>query len=260
MGSFEEIVPGVSRVGGGGWGVEGFTPLTESGGNVYLLSLPEANVMVDCGAGESRRQIEDNLRAAGVPPDRLTDLLLTHSHVDHALDAHHWQSAYGLTVHLNGVGAVFLAKSDHRLVAHYIMGPEAAFEPFRVDHPTDDGETFRLGGVDIDCHHLPGHTPDSTLYALNLDGRRIGISGDVTFCPREPGLGEIGWLSLTWLSSLTDYRSSLVRLKEVEFDLLLPGHGRPISGAAAIEDAVRLSLETVDRLLANADVRHFGIT
>jgi glyoxylase-like metal-dependent hydrolase (beta-lactamase superfamily II) len=95
---------------------------------------------------------------------------LIHSHWDHTQAAHGWQATYGLRTHLNAVGSEFLGRGDHRLVGSPLHGPEYPFRPFTVDHPVDDGETFRVAGVSMTARFLPGHTPDSTLYTLVLDG------------------------------------------------------------------------------------------
>lgn len=254
----ERITAGVWRVGGDTWGLEDL-PSLSVGCNVYLFRLDGACVMVDCGVNESRDQIEIHLRAAAVQPDELTDLILTHSHYDHTFGTHEWQSRYALQTHFNSVGVEFLERRDLRLVGHHILGPEAVFAPFRVDHAVQDGETFRLGKTAITTYHLPGHSPDSTLFVFDLAGTRIGICGDITFAPKKKGVGEIGWLSLLWLSNLQKYQASLQYFRTLSLDFLLPGHGHVIAGSEAIQEVVSLSLATVDRLLTNPDVRHFGI-
>lgn len=255
----EIIAPRIWRVGGDTWGLDDLRPLTDSGCNVYLLHLDDAYLLVDCGFEDGMEQIDVHLRVAGVIPDEITDLLLTHSHFDHTAGAHLWQSLYDLQTHLNAVGVTFLKRDDLRLVGHQIMEPGDPFKLFRVDHAVEDGEIFHIGQTKITAYHLPGHTPDCTLYTLNLEGTRIGICGDVTFAPRQANIGEIGWLCLLWRSDLEAYEASLQRFLSVPLDLLLPGHGHPVIGVEAIQETISLSLATVRRLLDNPDVRHFGI-
>ena len=244
----------------GVWRLGGDLPNLSMGCNVYLLCLDGACVMIDCGVEGDRDQIEAHLRASGVQPDEVTDLIPTHSHYDHSFGTHEWQSRYALQTHFNSIGSEFLERQDYRLVAHYLLGPEAVFTPFRVDHAVQDGEVFKLGKTAITTYHMPGHTPDSTLFVFDLAGTRIGICGDIAFAPMKKGIGEIGWLSMPWLSNLQTYQTSLQRFRALSLDFLLPGHGHVVAGSETIQEVVSLSLATVDRLLANPDMRYFGLS
>jgi len=246
----EEKLAGLCRVGGHGWGVT--TTISGSGdSNVYLLRLDGAIVLIDCGTLEGFPFIERNIREAGVRPEELTDLILTHSHYDHTQAVSEWQARYDLRTHLNAIGTQFLERGDHRLVGYEVEGPDYVFKPFRVDHAIEDGATFHVGSTLFTSHFMPGHTPDSTLLTFDFQGRRIGISGDITFGPSPHGV-TIGWMQELWLSDAAAYRKSLQRLLELPLDLLLPGHGHTIVGQEAIHKAASASLHTVECLLHNS--------
>jgi metallo-beta-lactamase class B len=251
-----EIVPGVWRIGGGSWGgaVPALSP--EEDANVYLLRLDGAIALVDCGTRGGRDDVMHNLRSLGLEPDSLSDLLLTHSHWDHTDAAAAWQAALpGLHTHLNRIGASFLARADHRLVGYQLWEPAYAFEPFRVDHEVVDRETFEFGGAGVTAHFLPGHTPDSTLYTLELEGQVIGISGDVMFAPRQGQDAVLGQLCTLWLSNLDEYVESLRRVADVPIDVLLPGHGDAVVGPRDVAAAHRGTLELAESLAADDRIR-----
>jgi hydroxyacylglutathione hydrolase len=250
------ILPSVWRVGGGSWGGTVQPLSAEADGNVYLLELDRADVLVDCGTRAGFRAIRDNLRAIGRGPESVTDVLLSHSHWDHTDGAAAWQARDPApTIHLNGVGAGFLARGDHRLVGHQLQPPPHRFEPFRVDHRVRDGETFALGGVTVQAHFLPGHTPDSTLYTFELGERTIGVSGDIAF-GRTPGDRLVlGQLCTLWLSNLDRYVQSLRRLAGLAIDVLLPGHGDVLIGRATVAEVVGATLELAEALAADVRVR-----
>lgn len=92
---------------------------------------------------------------------KITDILLTHSHYDHA----------------NGVREL-LARTGAQL---HLLKAEADFWGAwgRLDPPTlhQDGDVISLGKTAIRCLHTPGHTPGSTCYYL--DGHLI--TGDTLF-------------------------------------------------------------------------------
>ncbi len=256
----EAITPGVWRVGGGSWRCDDLAALSAAGDcNVYLLKLGNANILVDVATASSGTVIESNIRECGAEPADLSALILTHSHYDHTQGAHRWQQACGAPTYFNSVGAAFLERGDLRLVGHQSLPPGYAFKPFRVDHACEDGQRFQIGGAQVTCLHMGGHTPDSTLFVVEYDGLRVGFCGDVTFSPPPGSAGEIGWLCLLWLSDLWLYQKSLERLLDVDLDILLPGHGHPLVGKPSIARAVGLSLESVKRLRASPDTHHFGI-
>jgi glyoxylase-like metal-dependent hydrolase (beta-lactamase superfamily II) len=160
-----------------------------------------------------------------------------------------------LHTHLNRVGASFLARADHRLVGYQLQEPAFEFESFRVDHEVEDGETFELGGAGVTARFVPGHTPDSTLYTLELEGRVIGIAGDVMFAPRAGQETVLGQLCTLWLSNLDEYVEGLRRVAEVPIDVLLPGHGDVVVGRRRVAAAHRVTLELAESLAADRRIR-----
>jgi glyoxylase-like metal-dependent hydrolase (beta-lactamase superfamily II) len=242
-----DILPGLWRVGGGSWGVTESLS-SEADCNVYLLVAGDARVLIDCGTLAGRPLIEANLRAVGVSPDNLTDLLLTHSHYDHTQAASVWQDGRSLRTHLSAAGADCLRRGEHRLVGYATVAPDYPFEPFHVDHDLRDGDTCSLGDVTLKVQSLPGHTPDSTLLTFEHAGRRVGVCGDIVFGPIYTGAwGYLGWLDTLWESDVEAYRGSLRRMLEgPPLDLLLPGHGHVLVGQETIRRAVSSALATAE--------------
>jgi glyoxylase-like metal-dependent hydrolase (beta-lactamase superfamily II) len=256
----EEIVSNVWRVGGDSWGLDDLNTISADGDcNVYLLKQNSVNILIDAGTIQGQNAIENNIKECGVDPQDLSGLILTHSHYDHTQSAHQWQKAYAVPTYLNSVGAAFLKGGDFRLVGHQSLDPNYLFNPFQVDHACEDGQTFEVGGTTVMSHYMPGHTPDSTLFIVEHNGYRLGFCGDITFSPRPDSSGEIGWLSLLWLSNLSHYHESLTRFIDIDLDIILAGHGHPLIGKTAIQQALEMSLATVERLRANLDTHHFGI-
>lgn len=256
----QKIESGIWRIGGSSWGLADLQVLSsDDDANVYLIKLGSAAVMIDCGMAASRRIIARNMAECGVAPNELTALVLSHSHFDHTHGARAWQERYAVPVWMNSEGARFLRRKDHRLIGYQMLEPGFKFDPFRCDKPLRDGQVVAVGDARMTALHMPGHTPDSTLYVFDDGSRRVGVCGDITFAPERAGRGELGWLCLLWLSDLGQYVKSLEKFLDIKLDLLLPGHGHAIVGEAAIRRAVRMSLATARRLRANPDTAQFGI-
>jgi glyoxylase-like metal-dependent hydrolase (beta-lactamase superfamily II) len=81
----------VIQVGGGALG-GGLSHAADC--NVYLVRAGGRAVLIDAGSGLGPEQLADNVRAAGVEPDRVEAVLLTHAHLDHSGGAA-WLAARG---------------------------------------------------------------------------------------------------------------------------------------------------------------------
>jgi hydroxyacylglutathione hydrolase len=252
----QPLVAGLWRIGGGSWNGRTLPLSAEADANVYLLENGGSLTLIDCGTLQGLPSVHANLARLGVDGRRVDDLLLTHSHWDHAEAAATWQAeSAGLRTHLNNVGDAFLRRGDHRLVGYQLNPPPHGFDVFRVDHAIGDNETFQLGSMKTNAHHLPGHTPDSTLYTFRLDGHTVGFCGDILFQPRPDSGPVLGQLCSLWMSNLDHYVESLRRMLKIQIDLLLPGHGEPVRGAGAIRHAVTATLELAAELAQDDRVR-----
>ena len=251
----ERITPRVARVGGDTWNGTVRALSAAGDANVYLIAAHGTSALVDCGTVAGLELVDRNLRDAGADPTRIADLLLTHSHHDHTHAAHRRQVQGRVRTHLNAVGAEYLERDDHRLVGHQMHGPGYTFEPFHVDHAVEDGEDFEAAGVRFTAYHLPGHTPDSTLFCGDLDGMTVGICGDIAFGPTRDGTPALGLLSSLWLSDLDAYAESLRRLEAMRLDALLPGHGGHLVGRDTVQQAIRATHAVAERLARDSDVR-----
>jgi glyoxylase-like metal-dependent hydrolase (beta-lactamase superfamily II) len=253
----QQIIDNLWRVGGGSWNGRTTSLSAEFDGNVYLLRTTDATILVDCATLTGLPAVTTNLDQLGVALQEIDELLLTHSHWDHteATAAVQTAAASHARTHLNSTGEAFLERSDHRLVGYQITPPPHPFEPFRVDHGVNDREEFEVGGARAIAYHLPGHTPDSTLYTITVDGITAGFCGDIVFQPRSSDGPLLGQLCTLWLSNLDHYVESLRRLLDIHLDLLLPGHGDPVRGSEDIESATQQTLEVALALAAEKRLR-----
>ncbi len=258
----KEVIPDVWRIGGTSWGSKDFATLSAKGdSNVYLIQLKNGLILVDCATIKSMPIIEDNIRLAGFEPDQISEMLLPHSHADHTEAARAWRKRYGLRTHLSEVGAIFMDRDDSSLLGFVGGDYPLKYAPFVVDHRVRDGEVFGVAGTEVAATYVPGHTMDSTLFTLELNGQIIGVSGDFVFGPAEwnKGGGGIGAMRTLWKASLRDYRDSLKNVLQMEIDVLLPGHGRIIAGRENVRKELTTALATIENLIATEKIYIFGM-
>jgi glyoxylase-like metal-dependent hydrolase (beta-lactamase superfamily II) len=130
--------------------------------NGYLVETPDGNFLVDAPEG-----VAAWLAKQGV---RVDDVVLTHQHYDHVLDAAAMKVA-GARLH-----ALEDYSKDLTLEA---LGLPVNVEPYAIDRKFAMDQPLKIGGMEISLAHVPGHSTDSvTLYLADAG---LVFSGDTLF-------------------------------------------------------------------------------
>ena len=183
------------------------SPMTLDGTNTWIVAEPGSSrvVVVDPGPDHEghRRRVRDQVAAAG---QRVAQILLTHSHPDHAAGAAAFAGLTGAPV-------------------------RAADPAYRLgDEGLSPGDTVTAAGCEIHVVATPGHSADSV--CLHLPADHALLTGDTILGRGTTVIGRDG--------SLTDYLGSLGRLRsltdQAELAVLLPGHGPMLTSPAATLD------------------------
>jgi glyoxylase-like metal-dependent hydrolase (beta-lactamase superfamily II) len=106
----------------------------------------------------------------------------------------------------------------------------------RVTRPLRDGETLELGDRRLEIQHRPGHSPSDTLF-WDAD-RRILLAADhlIAHISSNPLLTRPLDGSGERPQALVDYIESLRCTRELPAEIVLPGHGDPITDHVALID------------------------
>jgi glyoxylase-like metal-dependent hydrolase (beta-lactamase superfamily II) len=158
--------------------------------NVFLLELAGRRVLVDTGAGElfgpgNGGKLPQALSAAGVRPEDITDILITHVHSDHSggLIVGGRMTFPNATIHVGQADVdFFLDKANAARTGYdkrYFDEAEATLKPY-VDAgkvQTFDRRSDVLPGIVAELR--PGHTPGTAFYTLTSRGRRLVFIGDI---------------------------------------------------------------------------------
>ena len=182
-------------------------------GNTLFIDGP-AKVIIDPGHNQFFDVAGGHMKADGLDPDRATMVIATHGHPDHIDDTSRFSPDTKIAMHadddefIRTVGPAF----------HRAMGlPEPNI---RVDVHLAEGELI-IGDITWNVIHTSGHSPGSVCLFNPADG--VLITGDVIF---EMGVGR------------TDFpggdgnllKKSILRLKDLGAEIVLPGHGNPVQG------------------------------
>jgi hydroxyacylglutathione hydrolase len=216
----EQVAPGVRRV-----TCRNPSAMTFSGTRSYLVGRGEV-ALIDPGP-ENRDHLAA-IAAALEPGERITHILVTHSHVDHSPGARAVAEATGAPVHAFGGHGAGLSETMRRLKADGVAlgGGEGGDGAFQPDHEMTEGETIGARGWALTALHTPGHL--SNHICLVLEGTGVLFSGDTV----------MGWAT-TLVSppegDMAAFMASLRRLAGRNQDrLYLPGHGHPVADPAAM--------------------------
>ena len=242
------------------------TPFRIGDVNAYLLRGTPLT-LVDAGPlmEETEAQLDEGLAALGVEVEDLELLVLTHQHVDHVGLAAELQRRSGAAVAGTAKLAAFLedvaASQDaddayagalmrrHGVSAGTVETLDRISRAYRrfagagvpVDHVLGEGAQLVAGGRSWRVHERPGHSPTDTVLAS--DG--VLIAGDhllerISSNPiAHVPIGEPDPVALAASDqrphTLIAYAESLARTAAADRgEVLLPGHGDPFTGAAAL--------------------------
>ena len=136
--------------------------------NGFVIEAPEGLILVDAPEG-----VCDWLDAGGI---EVTDLLLTHMHFDHVLDAAKVRER-GVRIYSHSKLSKDLSLED---MFGEIFGGAFAVSPFEADELLEGVASIEVAGLSLDVLHVPGHSPDSVCFYSQEHAQLFG--GDVLMC------------------------------------------------------------------------------
>lgn len=196
-------------------------------GNVYAIFSNDRLFLID--TGEDSKAIEiinENLKYHKLDKYPITDVLITHMHIDHSANAWYFRE--------KGARILAGASDASGIEEGGVRVNDFGFKPYRtckVDVRIEDNQVLDINGIQVKAMNMPGHTNGSMFYLFTLDGKTMVCSGD-TAVP-VPGQWDEGYdASLGWMGSKEldkkKYIASLERSLKIDADVLLSGHGMPV--------------------------------
>ena len=135
-----------------------------SSGNCLVAEASGTVVMLDCGL--TLTETERRLARLGLEPSRISAILLTHEHGDHADGAFGFAAAHGVTVYLTH-GTLAAMKADGRA----IDGVRTALVNGR--------QAFFVDGVQVLPYTVPHDAREPVQYVLSDGAAKLGVLTDV---------------------------------------------------------------------------------
>lgn len=185
----------------------------------YLIVDPKGMILLDGGLEASAPQILANIRTLGFDPRRVTYLLNSQAHSDHA---------GGLAALKEATGAQLLASpADARLLerggaADPQWGDDMLYPAVKVDGRLRDGAVVTVGAAKMIAHFTPGHTPGCTSWSLpvRMNGK---VRQALFICGASaPGYKLVGNPAYPWI--MDDFLRSFATWRKLPCDLFLGAH------------------------------------
>lgn len=226
----KEIVPGLFQVNSGS-------------ANTFLIESEDAGLtLVDTGFPRDAPRLEEGIRSIGRRPEDITDILITHAHPDHLGSAAHF-AAGGAPIAMPA-GETSIAATGrveqtmtptpgllNRIMFRLFVGNK----PY--DFPIFHAERGLIGGVELDIAGgllviaTPGHSVDHISLIWKKD-RNVLLVGDAV--KNVAGLGySIGY------DNFEQGRQSASQLGQLDFEVAVFGHGKPILSNASQKFAAK---------------------
>ncbi len=210
--------------------------------NVTAIATGEGLVLVDCGSTLLAQQVFNHVR--DFSKERVHTVVFTHGHLDHVMgierfdEEARWRNwGRPRVVAHEAVPARF---ARYAMTAGYNGCINSRQFQMPVDWPTSfraPDETYardlamEVGGVVIELHHARGETDDHT-WAW-LPATKVLCTGDLFLwcCPNAGNPQKVQRYPREWANALR-------AMEALGAEVLAPGHGVPIVGAARVKQAL----------------------
>ncbi|MEM7681486.1 MAG: MBL fold metallo-hydrolase [Planctomycetota bacterium] len=178
--------------------------------HTYLVAYGELCWIIDPGFGVD--QVLEQIKHGGWT---LTDIVLTHGHVDHIAGVQAVHDAYpsaGILIH----------RAEERFLLDPALNLSIALDRPVVAPPAtrllDHGDVLDLAGLAFHVRHTPGHSPGGV--AFYQPDHKLAISGDALFAS---GIGRFDFPTSDGATLIRSIREQLLTLPDDT--RILPGHG-----------------------------------
>lgn len=198
--------------------------------NIGLIDGGKEKALVDTGTGIFHAETRSALLKLGIGLEDITDILLTHSHVDHIGGISHITDESSPKIYLHKEEADPINAGDMHLTLADTFGGE--IPQLNIEGVIQEGDIIDIGDFALRVLHTPGHSSGSVCYHLENEG--IVFTGDTMFSG-----GSFGRVDFP-TGDPRKIVASLKRLSELsDFNVALPGHMDPVR-----ENATRAAISS----------------
>jgi glyoxylase-like metal-dependent hydrolase (beta-lactamase superfamily II) len=206
------------------------------GCNVYLVYDGPEWLLIDVGFDETVDEIIELIRQLDFPLSTCKMLIATHADVDHIQGLAKINQVLKTKIVGHKLAATALASGDRIKTFAEIDAQNIHLEmpPVKLDELVGEGDKIRLGKLELEVWHTPGHTDSQLSFRLG----KLLMSGDNIY--RD---GCVGAIDAHHGSDIPAFIASLKRIRSSDVEWLLPSHGPIFRKTGALLDKAIARLE-----------------
>jgi glyoxylase-like metal-dependent hydrolase (beta-lactamase superfamily II) len=220
---------------------------------VYLIQHRNGAILIESGPGSTQQALEAGLEKYGLDLSDISDVLLTHIHLDHA-GAAGWLASHGARIHVHPAGAPHLINPEKLLnSAQRIYGDQmdflwGKFLPVPEERLSilEDGQVLQIEGLDFLAIDTPGHANHHFAYLFE----ETCFTGDIGGI-RLNGLPHVRIPMPPPEFHLEKWRESVKRLRQEDFKYIAPTHFGIYSDPGWHLDALERTIDDVEKWMEN---------
>lgn len=186
---------------------------------VYLVFDQNEWLLIDIGYEDTVLEIIEMIRKMDFPLSNCKHVVATHADVDHIQGLKKAKELLPSAELVGHEAAGRLLAEGERVITY----AEIAAQGISIDLPAvslhrfiDEGDTLRIGGLELEVWHTPGHTNSQLSFRLD----DLLFSGDNIY--RD---GCVGNIDAHHGSDIPQFIESLERIRDSDVKWLLPSHG-----------------------------------
>ena len=215
------------------------------GCNVYLVFDEQEWILIDIGFDETVDEIVEIIRQLDFPLSSCKTLIATHADADHVQGLAKAKQILKTTVtgHRNAIEPL---ESGDRIKTYAEIAAQNIhldMPPVKIDHVISDGDVMKVGNLELEVWHTPGHTDSQLAFRMG----DLLFSGDNIY--RD---GCVGVIDAHHGSNIPEFVSSLKRIRDSDAKWLLPSHGPIFAKDNSLLDS------TIKRLEGYQSMADFG--
>jgi metallo-beta-lactamase class B len=187
----------------------------------YLIVTPKGNILINTGLASSATMIKASIEALGFKLADTRILLTTQAHYDH-------MGAMAAIKKLTGAQMMVDEKDSGVLAdggsSDYALGDNGStYQAVKPDRLLRNGDTIKLGNMQLVMLHHPGHTKGSCSFLFDVKDKRrsyrVLIANMPTIVTDKKFSDIPAYPNIT-----SDYAYTLAAMKNLVFDIWLSSH------------------------------------
>jgi len=207
--------------------IEGIHQVDGVNANVYVVVEGKELTLIDTGMPGNAGKILNYVTKIGKQPSDISQIVLTHYHIDHAGSAYELKKATNAKIAVHEEDADFVsgkkAAPKPKNILFRAFSSVIKVKPVEVDTRLKEGD--KIGRLIV--VHSPGHTAGSI--CLHDVENKVLFVGDALRYKD----GKLEGPPERMTPDMSAAKQSIRKIAKLDFDLMLSGHGDPLRPEAA---------------------------